>query len=793
MASARPLVLVLVALLAGLLPGLRYGAPAGLAAAVAVCLFAAPVVLARSGLRVRPQLRAVAPLGAFACIGMALGGAERRAVGDDCRAAIGDQADLRVVGVLAANAIPAAEGSPPLLPIYARGVEADGRHYPGCGGVVRVRLPEHGSEVRAGTVLLLNGTWTRSTPPVVRSGWPSDPRYSGFLLADSATILRPPVFAASPLLTLRGWTESHLYKLFPQHGPLAEALLLGRRERVDPVLRDRYARAGMAHLLAISGMHVGLIAGMLLLVGNLLRRLVWLSRRAPVWIAIGGIVGYLLVIGAPPSAVRAGIMICLALLGLLLQRPFSPYSVVAAAALAILVARPMTLLEPGFQLSFAGVLGILLLREALFTRLPESWRADGWRRYTAETTVVSAAAFIATAPAVVWHFGLISPVGLVSNLAAIPVMGLALAGLVAAAIVAPLFGPAGSLLALGTEAAFHLLGRIAEAAAAVPYGHGFVPRPQAWVWLVGGVVFLLTADAAGRLRSGVRWAAATGAALVVLGAAPAVAGIAGAPHGSLELHFLDVGQGDAVAIRTPGDRWLLVDAGPATDRFDAGERRVLPFLRARGVRRLEGIILSHPHLDHIGGAPAVLRSLTVGALIEPGYVTGSAAYLETLRVAESRGVIWRAARSGRTLELDGVRFEFLWPDSQMLDAATDANEISAIVAVRFGDFAALLTGDAYIAQEHLLVRRHGAALRAQLLKAGHHGSYTSTSGALLDAVRPELVVISAGRRNRFGHPAPEVVDELSRRNIRIARTDRHGTVTIIVEGGRRTHWYLAEP
>jgi competence protein ComEC len=320
-----------------------------------------------------------------------------------------------------------------------------------------------------------------------------------------------------------------------------------------------------------------------------------------------------------------------------------------------------------------------------------------------------------------------------------------------------------------------------------------VPRPDSWIWFAAAVFALLTVEATRRFSGRVRWLAAMAAALVVFAAGPAAAGVAGVARGSLELHFLDVGQGDAVAIRTPGQRWVLVDAGPASERFDAGERRVLPFLRARGAERVEALILSHPHLDHIGGAPAILRALPVGALVDPGYPASSATYLAVLQAAESAGVPWRAARTGRVLEIDGVRFEFLWPDPETLDVASDANEISAILLVRFGAFAALLTGDAYIAQEEVLVRRHGAALRAQVLKAGHHGSHTSTSGALLDVVQPDLVVISAGRRNRYGHPAPEVLEELGVRGIRTARTDRAGTVSIVVESGRGPYWYLANP
>jgi competence protein ComEC len=302
------------------------------------------------------------------------------------------------------------------------------------------------------------------------------------------------------------------------------------------------------------------------------------------------------------------------------------------------------------------------------------------------------------------------------------------------------------------------------------------------------VALLLALDVAGRLRGRFRWGVAGAAAVAVLLAWPTGAATRG---GALELHFLDVGQGDATAIRTPAGRWLLIDAGPRGERYDAGERRVLPFLRARGVHRLEALLLTHPDADHIGGAPAVLEGIAVGRVIEPGLAVGRPLYLETLRAAQAKDVAWNAGRSGRTLRLDDVSIELLWPDADLLDSARDANDISLVALIRFGDFTALLTGDAPAAVEAELVQRHGDALRAQLLKAGHHGSRTSTSATFLDVVRPELVIVSAGRRNRYGHPATEVMRRLDERGIAVARTDRDGTISVRVSpGGATWEWVM---
>lgn len=780
-----PLVTALLAFLAGLVSALRFSPPSLPLAALSVLLLVGSSRFTRAGSPAyRELLHRGALLLALVAAGGALGAGAAREAAADCRTLLPDGTRLTVRGVLAANAsagVVLPGGGTPMLPLLPAEVRAGARPLSGCAGALRVRLPQQAPDATAGAEVWISGEWSRFSRPGAPSRWPRDPRFAGVLLGDSVALVAPARLSRHPLLTLRGRAESHLQHLFPRHGALAEALLLGRRELMDPALRERFARAGLAHLLAISGMHVGLVAGGFLLVGGIFR----VPRRRLAWLTIGALWLYLAVIGAPASAVRAGMMISLALTGLLLQRPFASLPLVAAAALAILAHRPLAALDPGFQLSFAGVLGILLVRRPVLRRLPRDWLHDSWRRAPIEMLTVSLAAFLATAPVAAIHFGLVAPVAILANLPAIPLMSVALAGIGAAALTEPLLPPLGRLLAGGAELMLDLLDAVASFAAALPYGHMEVFPGSGWLWLAAGATLLVAFRLAAGLRAGVRAAVATGTVAALVLAWPAVAA---SGSGDLQIYFLDVGQGDATAIRTPHGRWLLVDAGPRSDRFDAGERRILPFLRSQGVQRLEAVILTHPHADHIGGMPALLRRLEVGRVIEPGYVVGSPLYLEMLRTMEERQVQWLAARPGRTLSLDGVTLELLWPDGQMLDRVTDANEISAVTLLRFGEIAVLLPGDAYAETEQRLIERHGVRLRAQILKAGHHGSRTSTSDAWLDAVRPELVVISAGRRNRHGHPAPETLARLAERGIQIARTDRDGTIALRLPAGSGARW-----
>ena len=636
------------------------------------------------------------------------------------------------------------------------------------------------AELPTATPVRATGRW-RSSPNAGRNtDWPGNAYYAGFMLVDSVEVVEDGSNRAPFWLRLRGAIDARLERIFPEHLALVEGLLLGRREYIDPVVTDRYTRSGLTHLLAISGTHVALLAAALLLVGAVVR----VSRRTAVCSTLLLTWLYLLVIGAPPSAVRAGIMITLALFAFLLQRPTAPSAIVAGAALGILAFDPLAILDIGFQLSFAGILGIMLLRAPLLAIAPDQLQANGIVRGLMDAFVMGIGAFLVTAPIVAHHFQVIAPISIVSGVPAIPLTSLGLIGVASALLFEPIFPPIAALLASGTGAALDLLDWIAAISADVPFGNGPVSRPPWWSWTAAAGTGLGIAQL---VRSGgrrLRWISGVGATIATLVVWPLL--IPGGPD-RLEVHFLDVGQGDAIAIRSPRNRWILVDAGPAGNGFDAGEQRVVPFLRERGARRLEALVLTHPDMDHIGGAGAVLTAIPVNVVFEPGLAVGKNIYVDLLDAVEVQGADWRAARSGRSLELDGVRFDFLWPDPEPIDDTADANQISAVMRVTYGAFGMLLTGDVGTEVETLLADRHREFLRSPVLKLGHHGSATSTAEAFLDAVRPEVAVVSAGRRNRYGHPAPSVMDRLRSRGIPVARTDEEGTVSFrISEDG--TSW-----
>jgi competence protein ComEC len=275
---------------------------------------------------------------------------------------------------------------------------------------------------------------------------------------------------------------------------------------------------------------------------------------------------------------------------------------------------------------------------------------------------------------------------------------------------------------------------------------------------------------------------------------PALRGVAGREAG-LTLHFLDVGQGDAAVILTPGGRAVVVDVGPRNDRFDAGRRVVVPFLERLGVRRVEALVISHGHADHVGGAPALLERLPVSVAVEPEAPISEAAYFHFLEALGASRTHWVAGRPGLEFELDSVRFRVLHPDTAWGGWSADVNDDSVVLLVEYAGFRAVLAGDAGVAVEEALRSRIG---RVDLLKVGHHGSRTSSGGPWLSELSPRLAIVSVGANN-YGHPAPEVLDRLGAHRASIWRTDREGTISVVTDGrevrvtGRRRAMTLELP
>ncbi len=567
---------------------------------------------------------------------------------------------------------------------------------------------------------------------------------------------------------------SRFERLYGEQAPLVSALVLARAEGLDGELREAYARTGIAHMLAISGYHVGVIAGLVL---GLLRARGWATGRAAIGAAVVAS-AYVAFIGFGDAALRAALMVALVALSRARTRPPAKWGSLGAALLVLLALDPRRIASPGFQLSFAGVAGLVAWCGPL-CRTIQGWCLRVIRRRCPQDLAMAVAsglaATLATLPIVAWHFERVSLVGIPATIAATPLIAWALVGSIASLALDFVWSDLASFVAGGVSVTLALLDAGATRAAAWPWASVWTTHASVAAGTLG---LLAAANIArhprihGRARRALTTLYMTSAVL----AWPLL--VAWQGRGSVEVLMIDVGQGDAVAVRSPEGRWLLVDAGPPgpDDRADPGAHPVVRALAARGVRRLDALVLTHPHLDHIGGAAAVLRSFVVDAVYDPGLPAPSPEYMELLEAAAARGIPWRAARAGTRFAVGGVAIEALHPATRVA-VADDANETSVVLHVAYGDFDALLTGDAYVGAERAVAERLSDDL--EILKVGHHGSDTSTDSLLLARAGPTVALVSVGRFNRYGHPSPEVLARLERSGARVWRTDASGSVSVL--------------
>jgi competence protein ComEC len=545
---------------------------------------------------------------------------------------------------------------------------------------------------------------------------------------------------------------------------LARGFVLGRDEQVDAATTEDFRRSGLAHLLAVSGQNVALLA---LLAMPLLAALAMPLRTRLLWV-VGLIAVYVPLAGSGPSIQRAAIMGGLSVLATLAGRRASRFYALLLAAAVLLAVDPGIGADVGWQLSFAAVLGILLLATPLREALLGRAGGHGMSRLAADGAALTVAATLTTAPLIAFHFEAISTTTLVANLLALPAIAPAmwLGMLVAAAGQIPGF-PVEPLN--GVNAA--LLAYIAEVAAWCARPEWAYPRVELGA---GGLIASYAGIAAACLLDRRRALApllVTALALALPALALAAEGLApggdsrlGPPAG-LRVTVLDVGQGDAILLEPAGRDPVLVDTGPAG--AEVAER-----LEQRGIDRLAALVITHPEDDHDGGAGDVLARIPTGRLVF--------ARASPVTVAAARGAGTRPVRvaAGARLRYGALRLNVLWPPPQRLAARRgsqldDPNSLSLVMLARWRGFEALLAGDAEAEAAPL------APGPVDVLKVAHHGSEDAGLERLLADARPRLALISVGE-NPYGHPSPATLAALDALAVPVLRTDQEGEIAIDV-------------
>jgi competence protein ComEC len=590
-----------------------------------------------------------------------------------------------------------------------------------------------------------------------------------------------PADASLWLPRARAWGSQRIHTLLgePDATILAGAMW-GERGTLPSDLRAEFQDTGTVHILVTAGLHLGVVAAIALFVLSKLGfGRVWssLATIPLVWVYAG-------LSGAHLPSMRAATMLTFALVARAAGRDAYSWNALALAAIVIAALRPSAVASLSFALSFSCVAAIFA-----FARPCTQWFAYRGTGHTIATLLgVALATQLGTWPLTAYGFLVIAPFSPIANAVVVPVVGIAMIAGFAAILASPIPALAHAI----ANVAIALVDWIATAVRIVsqlPGAHVIATPPPIWAIVAYDASLVLLGIACARERY-VR------AALVGVACAAALClWPPRAAHHALTITAIDVGQADSLLIQTPNDHTFLVDGGGRLENGSAqsgdsqaeaiGERIVVPFLIRRGIHHLDALILSHPHGDHVGGFPPVLRTLGAGGFADSGQPYPGHAYADALAIARDTQVPMLEPRAGTVWHTDdGVTLRFYGPSLPYISGGrNDINDNSLVFRLEYGSFRMLFTGDAGEAAERRLLAS-GVDLRADVLKVGHHGSAYGTTPAFVHAVHPASAVISVGRHNLFGHPAPSTIETLAAAGVRIYRTDRDGAITITVDGAR---------
>jgi len=562
-----------------------------------------------------------------------------------------------------------------------------------------------------------------------------------------------------------------------EEGEFLKGLLIGERSGISAFTRQAFVNAGVAHVLAVSGSNVAVVAAILLFAAGSLR-----LSRVPRFVTVGtGLMLYMLLTGNQPPVVRATIMGLVFLAGGLFQRKTNPYNAVGLAAWLILGLDARWLFDVGFQLSFGAVLSIVYLYPKVNRWISGIGGPSFSRRGTVWMLRVCAVSFVATLgtlPLTASSFGRVSVIGILANVVVIPAVGASvLLGFISAAAgvangwLAGVYGAANWLVLR-----FTLLVTIAAGQSPLAFIDTlrFLPTHALPFYALLSLIFHLDRPVVVRVSILIFLASLNLAVFLPEPVAFAAA------SGKLRLSVIDVGQGDAILVEVPGRKALLIDTGPMMQGGDAGERIVVPFLKRRGIAAVDLLVLTHGHDDHTGGVQAIQAAFPIRHVVAP-----APALLSRLN---SSGADTATIQAGDCIAGDlPLRLYVLSPGKGIAAGDTAAggsggNNSSLVIKLQYGRIGIMLEGDAEGNAEAAMVRRYGSFLRASLLKAAHHGGNTSSKDPFLAAVAPEHVVVSVGRHNRFGHPSPRVLERFRAMHTDVHRTDEEGALVYECDG-----------
>ena len=589
--------------------------------------------------------------------------------------------------------------------------------------------------------------------------------------------------------------EAYMAQAMPKQDAAAIfAMLFGGYQGIRPELLEAFTITGIVHILSVSGSHITLMAG----TANIVGRFLHMSPRATAVLATGVILFYSLLAGAIPPVIRSALMGILTLLALTAGRERDAQHILGLVALGLLLYSPLWLFDISFQLSFGATAGLLYLAPPLRERLRKKLPI-----FVADSLAVTIGAQLSVLPIIAWYFNVLSLSSLLANLVIAPIVEWIIVAGLLAGLLASLLPLAGKVVFLLASVVLGLVYELSRWVAALSGSQIYMPTFSWWGgmlyymglgWLVigdehrkrlmpcVGSKYLLAMGQ--KLRDSKGWQAIS---LLGMLAVVFYCWQMGCNNKEMQVHFIDVGQGDSALVITPHGRAFMVDTGGVREgSYDIGSRVDVPYLLHYGVEKLDYIFLTHAHDDHAGGVKGILTKIPVGA-IGIGH-EGAGDYLQAFGTGELGKIkkLLVPLQEGSSIELDGVRIDMLYsPESRKVQESqlqATGNEFSNLIRVSYGEASFLFTGDLIVEQEQQVLA-NGTNVASTVLKVGHHGSRTSSSQEFLTAVNPGWAVISCGYNNSFCHPHKEILNRLtSCTKAKILRTDQQGAIVFRTDG-----------
>ncbi|MFC1553860.1 DNA internalization-related competence protein ComEC/Rec2 [candidate division KSB1 bacterium] len=555
------------------------------------------------------------------------------------------------------------------------------------------------------------------------------------------------------------------------------AVLLGQRTGLERETLNSFKETGTFHILAVSGLHVGFIFFILYVLFSFL----YLPNKIKYSLLFAVIIFYMFITGLRPPIMRAGIFIVIYLFGICIQKRRDTLNIIGATTLMILMIDPGDLFDPGFQLSVSAVLGINYLSNIYNNMMSETRFVEVIKNNTLifrifQFIILSFGAFFGTSLLLAYHFNFLAPVSVILSILYIPVTGI----IVGLGFFELLFNGLGQwLISIFSEVNDFFIANLIQLNKIIS---GFdwinlsIARDELIYVLFCVLLFLFVMSSVKKdIRHKWKLILSVTALFTLYGI------LFNTPQRNLKMTFLDVGNADAAVISFPdGSNWLI-DGGDAWETGDSGESVIIPFLRSAGIRHLNGILITHPNIDHLGGIKSVVRKVKVDTLYEAVDSDNFNIADEMNRNALERNIPKRLVKQGdRIGSGDLFRIYILSPGPD--NNSSSINDRSMVLLIKYGEVNILLTGDISSMIEKDLVNDLGSLLKSDVLKIAHHGSVYSSDTQFIEYADPRYAVISAGRNNPFGHPSENTIENLQKRDIQIFRTDIMGAIVLISDG-----------